>query len=65
MVAQGIELEQSRFNLSAMLNEELISTLQEMKLEQTFVEQLKGRIEMINGDVRMYEEKVSRTRPVF
>lgn len=55
---QGIELEQSRFNLSAMLSEEVIKMLHEMDLEPGFVQQLQDRIEMINGDVRQYEQKV-------
>ena len=56
---QGIELEQSRYTLSAMLNEELIKLLgQQLDVEPAFVQQLQGRIDMINGDIRHHEQKV-------
>lgn len=56
---QGIELETSRFTLSAMLNEELIKLMKEVEAEASFVQHLKSNIEMINGDIRTYEQKVS------
>lgn len=66
--ATGIELEESRYTLSSMLNEELIKTMEELEGREArgFIDDLKSRISMINGDIRQYEQEIiSSTRIYF
>jgi hypothetical protein len=63
--ATGIELEQSRYTLSAMLNEELIKLMRELGAEASFVQDLKARISMINGDIRQYEQQIKESTAIY
>jgi hypothetical protein len=55
---QGIELEESRYTLSAMLRSELLSHMEDLGAGAPFVEWLSRRVEMVQGDIRHYEDKV-------
>ena len=65
--AVGIELEESRYTLSALLYEELIETMEELEGRQVpgFIDGLKSRIRLIHGDLRQYEQDILRSTAIY
>ena len=65
--ATGIELESSRFTISSMLSEELITLMKELGTEgdAAFAADLKSRIAMRNDDIREHEGTILQSSVLY